>query len=274
MVEAISIRKITSAIWKSNFRSLAIFLVLASIGLWAGFTAVQGSVYSSNAQVFLQFLNGPDRVFFPIAVALVAGTSLSAQIADRYFVNTRTREDSRRRLTRILGLAILKVFGLFAGLTIVYAIAAFLVVPLVAPQAISPESYGFSGKDLAFPNDLDTAPLTVFLVKSLEGFVVVSALWVGFYAITFTLVTFTAVLLIEKSIIALSVPMLIYVGQSAIYQMVGLPAGSFIISAIHPSGLQHYQLFDSIVALVALFTPVLLSVVILILTSRRNARLS
>lgn len=274
MAEVVSIRRITGAIWKSNFRYLAIFLVLASIGIWAGFTAVQGSVYSSNAQVFLQFLNGPDRVFFPIAVALVAGTDLSAQLSDRYFVNTRAREDSRRRLTRILGLGILKVFGIFAGLTFVYAIAAFLVVPQVAPQAISPESYGFSGKELAFSNDLDTAPLTALLVKSLFGFVMVSALWVGVYAITFALVTFTAVLLIEKSIIALSVPMFIYIGESATYQMAGLPAGSFIISAMHPAGLQHYKLFDSLLPLVTIFTLALVSAVILILTSRHNARLS
>jgi hypothetical protein len=235
---------------------------------------MQGSVYSSVAQVFLQFLNGPDRVVFPIAVALAAGTSLSAQVSDRYFINTRTREDSRGRLTKLLFSALLRTFAIYACLTVIYGIAAFFIVPLVAPQAISPSSYGLSGNELVYSKDMDSAPLTVFLQNDVASFIAASALWIGASAITFSLVAFSATLLIQKSVIALSVPMLIYIGQSAVYQIAGFPAGSFLISAIHPAGLQHYKILDSITPALVLFILALSACVILILTSRRNPRLS
>jgi hypothetical protein len=259
---------------KPSFRDLAIFFLLAAIGLWAGFSATEDSAFRSPAQVFIQFLNGPDRLTFPIAVALIAGTALSWELSDRFFISTRSREDARKRLTKILLFALFRVFAIYVGLIVVYSIAAFIFVPLVHPDAISPETYGLTGKSIVYLEDVDGAPLTNFLFHNIAVFIAVSALWIGFHAITFALVTFVATLTIHKPAVALAIPMIVYVGESAVFQIAGLPASSFLISAIHPAGLQHYDLTSSIAPSLALFIVAFAASAILIIRSRTNTRLS
>ncbi len=249
-------------------------LVLLTVNLYSGLNAAAHSTYWSEAQVFHSFMNSPLRIVLPVAVALLAGVRTIEELSHHFVASTRAREDVRRRVARRFLREAATVGAIFAGFAIVNVIAAWVVVPAVWPAAIDPASAGLTTQVAVYAADVDISPLAAATAHGPALFAVATAAWLGGNAAVLALVTVSAVYLIKRPLVALFVPFGIYLGESVITQVAGVPAASFLISMIYPSGLQHYALSAAVAPSVILATVAIGCATAVILTSRRNTRLS
>jgi hypothetical protein len=225
------------------WRNIGIFTLVICAELAIGISSLGSATYRSPAHVFSELMNGPLRLLFPVIVALVVGTDLSAELSDRYVAFTRSRQSIRDHLWAGFWRSTFRAVLGFGVAVFTIAIVAFVFVPSIWPQLIDPTGYGTkldSGSATAF--DYDTAPLTQLTKFGWLPFAFASAIWLSFQVFVFSLITFCSVVLITKPIFALSVPFLVYIFQSAIFQVLGLPGQSFLISTLYPTGLGHFDI--------------------------------
>lgn len=242
----------------------ALFLLLVGVSLTSGFTSVQGTSYWSAAQVFEDFMNSSIRMLFPIVVALLAGADIAPELSYRYIVNTRARQDVRRRLAGLFAAAVTRTFIVFALVTLVNAIMAFVVVPAVWPHAIDPRGYDLMTPAAVHASDTAIAPLTAMDNAGWVMFAVAAACWAGWNAAVFGLLTLICVVLAPRVVLALLIPMGLYQAESIIFMFLGIPGSAFLISALYPAGLQHYSLLQAAVPTLILTVIVSSAAVVLI----------
>lgn len=250
------------------------FLLICALGLVVGFGEVSTSGYRSWVQVFHEFTNGPDRVIFPVIVSLVAGVPLANELSNRFIVNTRTREDLRKHLGRLAFRGIAKAGFGFATLLMVYAVAAFAVSPNLFPGAVDPEAYGLEAASGAYAIDATDGAFANLANYGWPVLAIFSALWAGANAAIFAGVAVVSLLLIDKTIVALSIPFALYLFESVVTQILDLPGMSFLITAIHPVGLQEFDLAQVFAPTILLGLSTWVTLTVLIAQAPHNPRFS
>lgn len=259
---------------KTLWLDILIFVVLAAISLVTGFLAVQTTTYWSEAQVFQDFMNSSLRILFPVAVALSAGLITAEQLSNRFVVNTRTRTDVRRWVAGKFWSAAIRAFVIFALITVVNAVAAFFIVPELWPHILDPAGYGLDDATAIANANVSVAPLAAFAQFGLPVFILVAAAWFGLNAAAFALVTVLAVFFIRRTVLALMVPLILYLAESLFFQLQGMPAPAFLISAVYPSGLQDYDLVVAAIPTAVLLVTAAMGALVFVSRSRTSPRLS
>lgn len=251
-----------------------ILFVVLTIGLGSGFQAASHTLYRSTAQVFEDFMNSPLRILFPIAAALSAGWWTLEEVSHRFIASTRTRADIRRRLARrVVGVCV-RVFLMFALVALASAFAAFVIVPAVWPGAIDPAGSGLNDAIAIRDADVSTAPLTALLRFGPALFSLAAAAWFGLNAAIFGLITVIAVFVFSRPVLALLFPLGLYLVESVILQLLSVPGASFLISAVYPAGLSHYDVIQALIPTVCLGVLGVGGAVVLVGKSRTNPRTS
>jgi len=253
---------------------LLIFVVAVAISLSTGFQAVSHSSYWSIAQVFGEFMNSPLRLLFPVAAALAAGMRTAEELSHRFVANTRTRADIRQRLTRRCSEAFARVFLTFALVALINAVAAFVIVPALWPHTIDPTSYGLSSADAVREADISAAPLTAALQFGPVVFSLVAAAWFGVNAAIFGIVAVLAVLIIRRAVLALLFPLALHLVESLFFQLLDMPGWSFLVSAVYPTGLQHYDPVQALCPTACLGVLTVIGVAVFVARSRTSPRMS
>lgn len=249
-------------------------LLMVAVNTFVGFQAVGHSVYRSSAQVFEEFMNGPIRLLFPIVVTLAAGSQVARQLSSRWVASTRTRMDIRRRVASDFVTAAAGIFVVFSMVGLLNALAAFVIVPATMPEAIDPGSYGLHSHAAVLADAAAHAPFAGLLATSTPLFVAVSSIWLGLNGAVFAALTLVAVYLVPKPLVALLVPLAVYLFESVIFQIFGLPGASFLLSAVFPSGLQTYDVIEAIAPTAILGLLCAATALVLVRTARSNPRLS
>lgn len=257
-----------------DWRLAAAVILVVAANTYLGFQAVGHSVYRSSAQVFEEFMNGPIRLLFPIIVTLVAGSQVARQLSSRWVASTRTRMDIRRRVASEFLTVTAGIFVVFFLVGLLNAFAAFIIVPATMPDAIDPGSYGLHSQAAVLADAGAHAPFATLLATSTALFVAASSAWVGLNGAVFAALTLVAVYLIPKPLVALLIPLAVYLFESVLFQLFGLPGASFLLSAVFPSGLQTYDLTEAIAPTAVLGLLCIGAAVMLIRTARSNPRLS
>ncbi|MCZ2405026.1 hypothetical protein IV498_18145 [Paenarthrobacter sp. Z7-10] len=116
----------------------AVLVALVCWQLWSGFQQVPLTTYRSPRDIVEDFFNAPMRLLFPVAVALLAGSGLAAQLADRFIASARTRTDIRGLIARRIAVVTAVAFGVFFVIGVVTASAAYFV----AFAVVSSPSWG------------------------------------------------------------------------------------------------------------------------------------
>lgn len=251
-----------------------IFITLVAVSLSTGLISASQSSYWSEAQVFQDFMNSPLRILFPIAVALLAGAKTAGEVSSRFIVNTRTRADIRLRIImRIVNVA-LRSFTIFSLVTLVNAVVAFVIVPTIWPQAIDPQGYGLGNPTAVRDADLSVAPLTGLFESNPVALSLVASAWFGLHASLLGVITLIAVFLITKPVLALLFPLGLYMVESVVFQLIGMPGRSLLISAVYPAGLQNYDLTEAVFPTIFLAVVAIAGSAWLVSSSRTNSRMS
>lgn len=257
-----------------HWRDVIIFAALMAVSLATGLLSASHSSYWSTAQIFEDFMNSPLRILFPVAVALSAGLQTVEEVSNRFIASTRTRVDIRRWLTRRLGSVCLRLFVMFALVTLVDALTAFVIVPAIWPHVVDPAGYGLHSAAAIREADVSVAPLAALLRFGPVSLSVAAAAWFGVNAAVFGVVTVVAVFLIRRPVIALLFPLCLYLLESVAFQLFGIPGPSFLISAVYPAGLQHYALLQAVIPTVCLAAVATGSAAWIVARSRTNPRVS
>ena len=249
-----------------------VFALLAAVNLTAGFSTVGASAYRSEAQIVGEFMGSPIRLLFPIAVAIIAGPALASELNHRYIASTRPREDIRSSLTRKLGRISVVLFLVFSGLAAINVLAGFYVAPAIWPKSIDP-----AGFELADPTAITAAveamaPLTRLLTVGPLAYLIGCAVWMGAQAVLFGFVTFIAVLLIRRSVLALAIPLGVYLVESIMFQVLSLPGLAFMSSTVYPDGLERFSISQAIAPAIVLGAGSIIAAACLVLTARTNPR--
>lgn len=253
-----------SARLAASVRDGAIAAAVLVIVVSAGFSDLWTTSYWSRQQIFQDFMNSSMRLLFPVAVALLAGWKVSREVAQRFLANTRTRADIRRTVTRRLVEGATKAFVVFAVIAVISGICAFVIAPAVRPEAIDPAGYNLMSAADVRAADAATAPLSPLLNWGVPVFLAGAAVWSGLHAAVFGALTVMAVLILRRPAIALLAPLAIYLLESATLQFMGLPGPSFLLSAVYPSGLTHYDLAQAVIpiALLGIATAVVAAILV------------
>lgn len=222
--------------------TLVIVGFIGATWLWV-FDSIPKSIFTSNAQVYLDVLSNPSVLLFPLGVTLIAAPRLVAMIADRHLANVRTRANLGRFLVRY-NFVVLGRITLFASLFVLNAsFIAFWFVPATWPGAIDPSLDGMSVEQIA-ELDAYVAPLTGLLNSvGLIPFVTANMVWVSFTAFTFAQVAVVATLVVERALLALLVPFVVFLGESVAMQMISMPNWAYSTSAFQPAGLSGFNLW-------------------------------
>ncbi|MCZ2404403.1 hypothetical protein IV498_14760 [Paenarthrobacter sp. Z7-10] len=224
--------------------------------------------------MFEDFMNGPLRILFPLVVALLAGSRTAAELSNRFVVNTRTRVSIRRRIAGRFMVTMLSMFVLFTVMGLINALVAFVVIPATVPESINPAQYGLGSPASVQADAMLHAPLAALLDYGRVVFALGASAWLGFNAAVFAAVTLIAVYVISRPVIALMVPFGLYVLESIVFQTIQLPGLSFLLSAVYPAGLQNYDPVQAFSPTLVLAFLTVAAMALVIMTSRRNPRLS
>ncbi len=252
----------------------SVYAILLVSGLWQGLADVSHSQYSSAVQIFGSFMNGTVRLLFPVAVALVSGSRIASELTHRYIANTRTRVGIRTALRRRLLRVPVQVGAAFALLGLVNAVVALWVVPAMWPESLDPAGYGLTSAAAIHAADVSVAPLSAVAGGNLIVFAVVAAFWLGAHAAIFALTTMLAVLVLTRPLVAMLVPFVLYVVESAVFQLLDLPGASFLISAVYPTGLQNYSLWSAVLPGGILAIAAIAAAAVMVARAPSNPRLS
>ncbi len=239
--------------WRHSVaRSVIVGFLVIVPSLVMGWQEVTSSVVWSPMGVYLELMNGPVRLLFPVIVTMISVPTLSQELRFRYVTYIRSRNGMRLHLAKRLfvgAVSSFAVFAIFAGLAFG---VAYGVTPLLAPSAIDPASYGLHNPAQVIAADTNIAPLNALRSSSFLLFAAASIAWPAMYAFMFSLFAMCAVIMVEASVLALLVPLAAYLGESVLTQIIGLPAASFLVSALYPAGLNSYSLEESAVAAMVL----------------------
>ena len=261
-------------LYKSLIRDFWVFFVVIGVGVISALNEIHTAVYRSPAQVYVEFMNGPDRVIFPVVVALIYGTTLSQEISHRFIASTRARQDVRNRLVILFTRATARAFVGFAALVLSYWLVAICVVPALWPHATDSSAYALGGNRLYYLDDVSQSPLSANLKSGWGMFCLASFAWMAICIVAFGAVSFISVMYIHKTVLALVAPMIFYILESLAFQLLGMPVYSFLISGIYPAGLQHIELSQAIVPALGTLVIGAISLVVSIARSPGNPRFS
>lgn len=258
----------------SLVRDFWIFFLVIGVGIISALNEIHTAVYRSPAQVFVEFMNGPDRVLFPVVVALIYGVTLSQEISNRFIANTRARQDVRNRLVALFIRATTRAFVGFAALVLSYWIVTLYVVPVLWPHAVDSSAYGLAASKIYYLDDVNQSPLSANLKFGWGIFCLTSFAWISVCIVAFGAITFISVIFIHKTVLALVVPMIFYIAESLAFELVGMPIYSFLISGIYPAGLQHLDLHQAIAPALGTLLIAIVSLAVVIAKSPKNPRFS
>ncbi|WP_217134778.1 hypothetical protein [Leucobacter chinensis] len=231
---------------------LIVFVLLATINLSTGLSEVSHSVYRSEAQLVSELMGSPIRLLFPVAVAVIAGPELVGELRERYIASTRTRADIRAYLSGTVARTSITLFLVFAALALVNVIVGLYVAPALWPESTSYIAFNLESAQEAAAEVEAIAPLTRALAFGPVAFMVVCGVWSGLQAVLFGVLMFVSAVLIHNSVLALATPLVVYLLQSFVLQVLGLPAFSFLLSSIYPEGLASFDLSSAVFSVAVL----------------------
>lgn len=243
-------RRLNLNVW--SYCTLAMLVLLAAT-LMSGFSTISGANVRTQASFVDEFFIGPLRILLPIIPTFLFALPFSALVRNHFIPATRTRTDIRRYLTsRIVGLSVF-CFVIFFIYGVITTIVAYWIAPSVYPDAINPAGYGLSANQ-ALRSEADSSPLvTVLIAAGPIPYFAVAGLWLAAHATALGLVAALAALLVQPAFLAWLVPIGLYLAQSVVLQFVpNGAAASYLISAVYPSGVSEYPLWQALVALGAL----------------------
>lgn len=247
-------------------------LLLLALTLVAGLSSVSESSFRTESSLVGAVLGGPIRLLLPVAAALMCAPTITAELNNRFIVSTRTRATVRRHMLAIaLGL-IARCFLVFFVFAVIIAAVSYWFAPVWFPHAIDPSLYNLTSQE-ALSDEAQHAPIVNVLVSAGPGaYVLAVGMWVAVHAVAFGLASIVAAVLIVRAFIAWLVPLGIFLIESTALQVLNIPAGSYLISAVYPSGLSNYPIGDAVIALLVLLLGSALAFAVLLARAPRAER--
>jgi len=251
--------------------AVLVAVVILGLTLWSGATSIASSQVSSFAGLYGQFANGPTRLLLPIAASLLGGWQVAAELHDRWIVSSRTRRSIRTHLAHraLSGIGAAALAFFIVG--IVWFVVAEYVAPSAWPHAVDPSGFGRSTAEVQTAVQASD-PLARFLSSGHWVFGMAAASWLAINGAVFAALAFVSVLLIRRRVIALMVPVALYLGQSVVAQIAGQSQYSFLVTAVYPTGLQHLPIVAASAATVVLAIGAVAAGTVLIARSPTNQR--
>jgi hypothetical protein len=256
---------------KSVSAALFVAAVILVLTLWSGVTSITSSQVSSFAGLYGQFANGPTRLLLPIAASLLGGWQVAAELHDRWIVSSRTRRSIRAHLANraLVGICASALAFFIVGLA--WFVVAEYIAPAAWPNAVDPS--GFGPSEAAVQAAVQASdPLARLLSVGHWAFGLAAAAWLAVNGAVFAAVAFVSALLIRRRVVALMIPVALYLGQSIVFQIAGQSQYSFLVTAVYPTGLQHLSIAAASAATVVLAVSAVAVATVLIARSSTDQR--
>lgn len=234
-------------------KAWAIRIVLM-VGVFAltlarGLESITRASFRTEASLVGELFVGPIQLLLPVVATLICAPGLSAALNNRFIVSVRTRASVRRYLLQEVARRVAACFALLFGFGVIVAVIGYGFAPLWYPDAIDPAAYNLTADD-ALAQEAAKAPLAALLAVSPAVYVLATGAWMGVHAALFGLIAALAAILVVRSFIAWIVPLALFLAQSVILSVLGMPAAAFLRSAAYPDGLQSYPLAQSLMSLI------------------------
>lgn len=253
---------------------LAAALVLLIAGhLILGTSRTSNSVYSSGVGVYGEYMNGFIRLVFPFLVTLVGAVMLQDRVTNGFVSLTRARISVSAYVWKLIGAGIARNAIFFGVLGIFTTVFAAFVATARQPGLVDPRPYNLSAGGV-IAQQAQQNPIGGFIAGGPLVYGLLATLWMVVGAAVLSLAASASVLVIRRRALALVAPLIAYLAESILVQVLGQPAWGFLLILPVPSNLQRFPVYAAAapVVLVALASFLLVSYVLR--QARTSGRLS
>jgi hypothetical protein len=231
--------------FRSTFRWQLIPLAFAVIvlPLWFGVSGVAGSAFRSNFDIYQQFMNSPIDVALPIFAVLLGCLPTYWNVRHRFASNTRTRMPVRRYvLLRIATSTVIPFCTLFLWSFISF-IVAYYVWPDLGNPGVQPSVYEMTSGQ-AILDSYGSVSYSEFLQYGPLVYGLLYSVWLGLGGALYAAIGVLALIYLRASTFALTIPLIIYVGETIIATLLGNPHGALLFSLL-PFGVTQTDPLDA-----------------------------
>jgi|GEM_PF-1017848 len=231
-----------NVIYEKKSRSQIRSFLLCSLFIAAliGFGMYTSGSYTlrDRLDLFGLVINTIPAVSFPILAVLVYVSSFAGEVRNRFLVYTRTRRPILETL-RIKQTSNVKLsFLFFFFLAFIPFIYVYYIDPLVGNTVFQPSLYGLT-PDSVVEDSYSRNTFTNLLQYGNLTFGIIYSLWVGLNGALYAAISFYLILLIRNSLLALSLPYVLYIVISftlGILQLDHFRPNQSIFPFDHPQG--------------------------------------
>lgn len=227
--------------------STAALVVVVAIAAF-GFMAVQGMAFVSPFHSYLDVVSGPTSLALPLLVAMVAGWPVRQHLVDGYIDSTRTRAPLPTTLRRICWKPALQAALLGALVPLSAGLLTLVILPSTG-FTYYPDSYYVTQEGLADWTRQAVAGGSL-AAASPWLFVLGHTLWVALWCLALGIITQALLLLLERSFLALLMPMVALTLVSVVLAILHLETFTPTASQF-PTSLAYFPLWHVVPALLA-----------------------
>jgi hypothetical protein len=247
-------------------------LLVATFPVALGLSQIPGSAYDSNFDIFQQLVNSPFDVALPLFAVLLGCLPAFNRARYRFAFNTRGRLSVTRFILRnVAGCAVLPFVTFFVW-PMLAIVVAYLVWPLIGNPAIEPRD-SFMTSAQAITESYKSVSYSQLLAHGTLVYALAYSAWLGLGASVFAVVGFLALVVIPNRIFALSVPLIIFIGQTLAAGLVGGTYDQLMVS-LFPFGIVQTSITQAAMPMLALIIATVIATIFVVRNVRRRGWLT
>jgi hypothetical protein len=254
-------------------RTVLLSVVVVTLGVVPGLLAYKKVEYVDRLSIANDFRYGILVFALPLLATVLVAFRTDSELRFGWIAYARARRSIRSYLLARLCVTSMVLFVIFATFALVSFAVAYYLVPAFGHPYLNPDDGNGMTEAQRFAWSLTSQPFASLLEPSPWLYGVTYAAWLGLSAAVYGALGIAAVLLIRRRLLALSLPLVVYIGETVVMQLAGHPQLSLMASAF-PQGLSAFTTQDALAPMLALATVVGLLWIGILLSARRLEALS
>lgn len=256
-----------------SLRNALLAGVVLALGVVPGLLSYSHVAYVDRLSIANDFRYGMLVFALPLVTTVLVAFRTDSELRFGYIAYARARRPIRRYLVTRLLVTSCIVFVLFFAFALLSFVVAYYLVPMFGTPSLNPDDGNGMTAGQRFASSLTRQPFAGLLETSPWVYGMVYAGWLGLTGAVYGALGLASVILVRQRVIALTLPFLVYMGETVVMQLAGRPQLTLMASAF-PQGLSHFSTSEAIAPLLVLASAVTVTWALLLIGSHRISVLS